>query len=175
MLNCSPSDLARFEKKYIPEPNSGCWLWTGAVTGAGYGAFMFNGRMAESAHRASYVLHKGKIDEEMLVCHKCDNKLCVNPDHLFLGTYLDNTRDMIKKGRRVSPSTKNRMRGEDWRAAHDGTLRIGEDHHCAKLTEQNIIEIRASKKTGVALAEIYGVAPITISRIRRRIIWRHVS
>jgi hypothetical protein len=94
-------DIERFEGRFIPEPNSGCWLWTGATGGtSGYGKFYdTQTRRNLWAHRASWVLHCGPIPDGMLVLHKCDVRVCVNPDHLFLGTYVDNVADMIAKGR----------------------------------------------------------------------------
>lgn len=168
------SEVDRFKAKYTPEPMSGCWLWTGAVSGNGYGNFMLDGGEQVTAHRASYLLHCGPIDFGSYVLHRCDNKQCVNPEHLFLGTPKDNTQDMIRKNRRVFPSTKNRMRGEEWYKAHAGTLPCGESHSQAKLTKSDVLFIRSSGQIGVELAEKFGVSPKNISRIRRREIWRTV-
>jgi hypothetical protein len=84
-----------FERKILKQPN-GCWLWNGALNKDGYGVF---GIKAEGAHRASYKMYKGEIPKGILVCHKCDIPRCVNPDHLFLGTQLDNIRDAQSKNR----------------------------------------------------------------------------
>lgn len=90
--------LERFERLYIPEPNSGCWLWAGNTRVSGYGVFKLNGKTIP-AHRMSVILHCGDFDRSLFVCHKCDVPGCVNPDHLFVGTPKDNTWDMLRKGR----------------------------------------------------------------------------
>lgn len=78
-----------------------CWEWTGYVTQHGYGQITTGGDTGPLilVHRQSWILHFGDIPERMSVLHHCDNRKCVRPDHLFLGTYSDNMRDMIKKGR----------------------------------------------------------------------------
>lgn len=89
-----------FEDSYIPEPNSGCWLWLRSVKGKkgtnNYGSIHRNGR-SFSAHRYSWMKHLGRIPNGMFVLHKCDVRCCVNPDHLFIGTQSDNIVDCVRK------------------------------------------------------------------------------
>lgn len=96
--------LEPFERRF--EKGDGCWEWKGAKTKAGYGWFS-----AKIASRISWEIYRGKIPKDMLVCHKCDNPPCVNPDHLFLGTHKDNTLDMIKKGRGRMQKEKRKRDG----------------------------------------------------------------
>lgn len=102
----------RFMAKVSPEPNSGCWLWTGGVASNGYGMFWFNGKV-DTAPRQSYRMFCGEIVDDLHIMHKCDVKLCVNPDHLSLGTNAENTFDKQKKGRaakKLTPAEVLKMR-----------------------------------------------------------------
>ncbi len=135
---------------------SGCWIWSGAKDKHGYGRIS-NGRGSLlKAHRVAFKATFGDPGE-LFVCHKCDNPSCVNPDHLFLGSQLDNVRDMDWKGRRrVRPSQ-------------------GIQHPRHKLTEENVRYIRANRHIGLRnLAAQFGVHFSTITAVVYRINWRHI-
>lgn len=118
------------ETKAIPDPNSGCWLWVGALQNSGYGHVKIpRSRKSTGAHRLSYMLHVGPIPDGMDVCHKCDTKTCVNPAHLFVGTRLENLRDCVAKGRNSRGIARSLMMA-------------GERSHRAKLTWEKVREIR---------------------------------
>lgn len=141
----------RFEEQYVPEPNSGCWIWTGRVLAkaGGYGRLDVAG-VDVRAHRLSYELFKGPIPDGLMVRHQCDNPPCVNPDHLVLGTQTDNMGDAVERLR----------------------MPRGSKHHNAKLTEAEVALIRNDKRSGRALARILGVSEQTISGIRNGHTWR---
>jgi hypothetical protein len=94
--------LQRFMSKFSPEPNSGCWLWTAAISFDGYGIIGYDSHRSVGAHRVSYELFKGNIPKGLFVMHSCDNRCCVNPSHLSVGTAKANAHDMIAKGRGYS-------------------------------------------------------------------------
>lgn len=131
-----------------------CWEWDGYIGARGYG-FIKNNYRTLLAHRVSWELHNGPIPEGMYVCHRCDNPACVNPDHLFIGTAKDNSADRDRKGRANNPTGSRRSN--------------------AKLTEQQVAEIRSSKERGVDLAKRYGVSPAVICVARKGKTWRHVG
>lgn len=91
------TEQERFWSKVDVKSESDCWNWKKAIDTPGYGAFKINKKKMNS-HRVAWILTHGDIPNGLLVCHKCDNRLCCNPSHLFLGTYTDNNRDMITKG-----------------------------------------------------------------------------
>lgn len=130
-----------------------CWLWTGACS-CGYGAFRFNGKNIK-AHRFSWFIHNGMIPNAICVLHKCDVRSCVNPKHLFLGTYKDNTNDMVKKGR-------------DRKA-------LGSKNGKSKLTEMDIKRIRNDTRSRKEIAAQYSIALTYVSKIRKdKKLWRHI-
>ena len=145
----------RIENKSMPVPFSGCWIWLGAKSVRGYGQILSHNKKY-SAHRASYKAFIGDIPKGMVVCHRCDNVYCVNPDHLFLGTQKDNLQDMALKGR----STK------------------GEKNTQAKLKTKQIMEIKDGLNNGLKekyLANLYGVCRQTINNIKNGKVWNHVG
>lgn len=157
----------RFWRFVSPCPNTGCWFWTGSVKrkagNSGYEAAMLNGGGATSgrpvrAARLSYEMHKGPIGDGLFVCHGCDNPLCVNPDHLFLGTNADNMRDCVAKGR-LRPHA----------GGHASAARS------AKLTAGDVLDIRRSSEKPPRLAEKYGVTATLIRRVQSGKAWRHVQ
>lgn len=91
--------MKRFWDKVAVKDQDGCWEWVAAKYKSGRGQFNFNGKRSALAHRVAYELTYGEIPSGMCVCHRCDNPSCCNPNHLFLGTQLDNMADMWEKGR----------------------------------------------------------------------------
>lgn len=153
----------RIEKRFWArvDKSGGCWIWTGARSG-GYGTMRIGGRMAK-AHRVSFELGRGPVPSGALVCHRCDNPPCVNPDHLFLGTIADNNRDRQQKGR-----SKNLFRSD---ASHPARRRSGSGHWCAKLSDEDVRSIRSRVACGesqTAVAASFSVNAATVSRIVRR-------
>lgn len=142
------SALERFEDKYQPEPNSGCFIWLAAISASGYGRIFFEGKN-ERANRVSWKLHRGEPGE-LYVLHRCDNPLCVNPDHLFLGTHEDNCLDKSRKGRVPN----------------------------AKLDPQKVRDIRRMRREGRSLLQIasrFSVNQRTILSVVNRENWNHVA
>jgi HNH endonuclease len=140
-----------------------CWLWLGARTGNhGYGSVgIERGKTTTTAHRIAWQLEHGTDPGAMHVLHKCDNKLCVRPAHLFIGTQAENIADMMAKGRYVSAP---KPRGSaQWQA---------------KLTEDDVLDIRSVHAFGGSCADIasaYGMTPQNVRAVVSRKTWRHVA
>ena len=140
--------------------DAGCWNWTGSLNNKGYG--MINlpsktalyGRRPQIVSRAAWMLWRGDIPDTLFVCHRCDNPRCFNPDHLFVGTVTENMHDMARKGRNRQPK--------------------GEANASSKLTEQQVLAIRASKSNASVLGREFGVHQSTIVQILKGKTWKHI-
>ena len=132
------------------QPVGGCWICFLRPTKKGY-TYVRNKR----AHRIVWEHHSGTIPKGLLVCHSCDAPACVNPDHLFLGTSLDNMADMIEKARDKHPK--------------------GANTHTAKLTEKEVRKILKDNRTAYSISKEYIVSPRAIRSIKNGETWRHIS
>ena len=149
----------RFDEKWIPVTESGCWIWTGCCDKRGYGDIWTGKGRSRLAHRVSWELHNGPIPKgehygTICVCHRCDTPSCVNPLHLFLGTHQENIIDMFKKGR--------------------GHKANGEKNNYSKLSDADVIAIRADGRVQDEIAADYGVHQTTVSKILLRKSWSHL-
>lgn len=140
---------------YFSEPGpGGCRLWTGAKDEAGYGMLWIGGR-SRRAHIVSWQEANGRlITPGMLACHTCDVPSCIEPTHVYEGTYASNAADRDAKGRRQA-------------------LR-GEQNARAKLTDQIVLAIRADGRAAHLIGAEIGVDPSTVNRVRRRELWAHI-
>lgn len=133
----------RFWRKVMK--TNGCWIWTGSLTTHGYGQLSVDLKPM-GAHRVSWELHFGPIPKGFLVCHKCDNRKCVRPSHLFLGANIDNSLDALKKDR----------------------LCRGEIHGSAKLSWKDVKSIRSMHSSGstqTEVADLFSISQSEVSRI----------
>lgn len=152
-LRTTPRPISdAFWEKVEKKSDDECWEWLASIQEDGYGSF--KGKLA---HRVSWELTNGNIPLGILVCHKCDNCSCVNPNHLFLGTQLDNMQDMVSKGR--------------------GYDKSGENNPKAKLTEKDVFEVHRMRNSGISSKQIarnFGVTPTTIHYILSGKSWSNV-
>jgi len=150
----------RLDGKYTINPKTGCWEWNGVLDSHGYGTIYAGIGIYPrtwKAHRYAWRVYNGEIPDGIFVCHKCDNPKCINPEHLFLGTALDNTTDMDKKGRCTRAS--------------------GNDHYKATLNINTVSEIKKDIINGFTKAEImakYHIGDSKYSEIRKGRSWKNV-
>lgn len=146
-----------YEKNVIK--NEGCWDWKNVPHHSGYALLNFGENHKNLlAHRASWIIHFGEINDSQKVLHRCDNKKCTNPEHLFLGTLKDNTQDMLKKGR--------------------GNRAHGENHCHAKLNEEQVKKIKELLYLGVTVTRLskdFNISSGAIQGIKNGITWKHVK
>lgn len=146
-----------YEKVLFLTYDRGCWIWIGAYTRDGYGRIGLGGRAGRgvASHIASWIIHKGDVPEGMWVLHNCDNRGCCNPNHLCLGTRLDNARHAVERGR----------------------MAVGERQAASKLKNHQIPEIRSLCDSGVSqreVAKLFSCHQVTVSKIYQRKAWRHI-
>ena len=151
-----PNTKEVFVNRIAVIPFHSCWEWVGSKFSSGYGRFPQNGQM-HLAHRYAFGLYKGTIPEDMFIMHSCDNKGCVNPSHLSAGTPLQNTQDMIAKGRKFRT--------------------VGSTNGQAKLNKTAVLDIRKQAASGIVqrrLAEKYNITAGLVCMILKRQIWGDV-
>lgn len=149
----------RLQNKYEVDLATRCWNWKGSLR-RGYG-YLKSGKTKLSAHRVSWEVRFGKIPPGQWVLHKCDNPKCVNPEHLFLGTALDNNLDMIRKGRA--------------KLHNSGNLRPGEENPYSKLTEAAALHIYRKEMRPTDYAKLYGVSVGNICSVQAGRAWSHLQ
>jgi hypothetical protein len=148
-VHLTRGEIARFIEKYVEGSKEECWEWNGSRYNNGYGTFYIRRgkRKTFLAHRIAWIVANGKdIPETQLVCHHCDNRACVNPHHLYVGTHYDNNSDTIIRCR--------------------GNRKTGLQCSWAKLSDSQVLEILLSKGKQKEVAKIYGIDPSTVSQIK---------
>lgn len=164
----------RFWKKVnSSDVSDACWPWTGTrlTTGMRYGRFTIGpgNQNRHVAHRIAWELTYGQISKGMSVLHKCDNPICCNPKHLFLGTHMDNMKDMISKGRHIGVVGRGIYPIEKHAR--------GSKNGCAKLTESDVLEIRRlhiEEWSYRLIAKKFGISKPTVAHIIHRRTWTHI-
>lgn len=137
-----------------------CWLWIGQIDNRGYGALGEKGKNLK-AHRVSWEIYRGEIPRGLVICHDCpsgDNPRCVNPDHLFIGTQADNTKDMDRKGRRGT--TKGYKYNVDWSGEKNGNAKINQE-----IADQIRERYRTRRITQSELAREFNISPASVSMV----------
>lgn len=157
----------RFWNKVKKQPGDGCWEWQGCITKNGYGRFgVLARKLSVWTHRYALELAGIEIPPGMCACHKCDNRKCVRPDHLFVGTLADNVRDMRAKGRNRTCPNPEKFSPR------------GSKHYAARFTESQVVEIRKRYAEGGIsfrkLGTLYNSPPEAIAKIVWRKTWTHV-
>ena len=148
------------------DPITRCWNWTRGKFSNGRGAiYVSHTRRNSLAHRVAYEIYKGPILPGLMVCHTCDNGICCNPAHLWLGTAADNMADMLAKGRQKKPTRPPFV------YVRKG-YRSGEAHHSTTLTAADVCAIRADTRSGRQIAKSYGISPSSVSMIRAGKRWK---
>lgn len=170
-LSCDKTVRRFLEKVSFACHPKGCIEWIAGKTTHGYGAFMYRNEKVY-AHRFAYEQFLGDLPGELCVCHSCDNPLCVNPDHLWLGTRGDNNGDRNRKGRTVSVTGSHH-----WTRINPSKVCRGETQGSAKLTADDVLRIRQMSKDGYSLREIaetFGIDKGHAGKIVTRKSWQHV-
>lgn len=164
-IDITPRQINAFWQKVRKAGPDECWEWTACLGAGGYGKFGVGKQNTSDAHRVAFFLVNGDIpDDKPCILHRCDNRKCVNPAHLFAGTKRDNTQDMFRKGRAGQQTGA-------WKATK------GSGFKSAKLNEAKVLAIRARLASGDdahTIARDYGVSPGLIYHIKHRRSWTHV-
>lgn len=150
-----PFTLKLLAERSTINPETGCMIWNGNKSADGYGEYYFCGKTLR-VHREAYRFVNGDFDDRLIVCHRCDNPSCANPDHLFLGTNRDNTNDMLAKGRSAK----------------------GERHGNSRLTSESVLAIRKMREEeGKSFRDIgvaFGICKEAARQVCARKRWGHV-
>ena len=152
----------------------GCWLWLGSRNAKGYGRFNSDGKTIVLAHRFAWEMVNGNVPDDLCVLHRCDVPECVRPDHLFLGTRIDNNADMVAKGRQA----KGEAVYTGGCRAHPERRPRGEGHVLSKVTVETVLRIRkaiANGETKTAVSRWAGISRVQVRRIAVRQSWAHVT